>query len=127
MSRPFRLLLPGVFLVAALVLSSCVGTIYDRTYSYQKNYFKPPKEKQTASAETILGPGETKTDPNALLENGAPNGLPPAADVPGLAPPPGLPDPNAAPPGAPGAPAAPAIPGIPPATPPPGAAPPPNL
>jgi hypothetical protein len=134
MSRPFRIVLPGIYLIAGLALSSCVGTIYDRTYSYHKNYFKPPKEKSTVSADAILGPVDKKMDPNALLDSAPPGGQPPAPDVPGLPPPGGLPDPNAAPPGmaAPGAPAAPGIPGVPaapgtpPATPPPGTAPPPK-
>jgi hypothetical protein len=110
MSRPFRHLLSGVSLIAALALSGCVGTIYDRTYSYQKNYFKPPKDKATVSAESILGP--TGHSDTATLDNPVPGGLPepgaPAAPAPGMA----APD---------------AIPGLPPATPPtpPGTPPPP--
>src|SRR5579862_4203692 len=129
MSRPNRILVSGVLMVAALALSSCVGTIYDRTYSYQKNYYKPAKDKKEASAESIMGALDKKQpDANSLLDAGpgagAPAGLPPAdAGVPGL-PPAGAPDAGA--PGAPGAaPAAGAIPGIPPATPPAPGTPPP--
>ena len=133
MSRPHRILVPGVFVVAALAFSSCVGTIYDRTYSNKKNYYKPAKER-LASADAIMGAIDKKQpDANTLLDStagpggAAPTGLPPAdGGVPGL-PPPGAPD-AGAPAGAPGgapAPAAGAIPGLPPATPPAAGTPPP--
>jgi len=111
MSRPLHFLLSAVFLAGALGLSGCVGTMYDETYTYHKNHFKPPQEipKGEASAEAILGsldkkPGGAGADASALL---------PAGDVPGL-PPAGVPDAGGIP--APGAPAAPAAP---PAAPPP--------
>ena len=112
MSRPFRHLLPVLFLACALGLSGCVGTIYDQTYSYRRNHFKPPEERTEASADSILGaldkkPGAGAPDAGAAL--GAP-------DVPGL-PPAG----GAAAPAAPDAGAG-AIPGLP--APPPPAAPP---
>jgi len=110
MSRPFSPLFSVVFLASALGFSGCVGTIYDRTYSYKRNYFKPPEEKKEVSAESILGALDKKDTGAADAAAAAP---PP--DVPGL-PPAGLP--------APAAPdAAPAIPGLPapgaPAAPPP--------
>jgi hypothetical protein len=77
--------------------------MYDNTYSYRRNHFKPPEDKKEASAESILGALEKKT-PGAGADAG---GLPPAGEVPGL-PPAGLPDAGAggipapaAPPGAP--------------------------
>jgi hypothetical protein len=117
-------------MIAALTFSSCTGTIYDRMYSYQRNYYKPPKEKNTASAESLMGAMDKKQpDASALLDAAAPAAnpaaLPPAdAGVPGLPPAGG---PEAAAPGAPPAAGAPAIPGLPPATPPaPGTPPPPK-
>jgi len=115
MSRPFRFLLPVVFVASAVGLTGCVGTIYDKTYSYHKNHFVPPKEDAVAhgkepSAEALLG----EVDKNKpATDAGAPGGLPPA-DIPGLppaAPAPGAPD--AAAPAAP-APAAPPAPATPP-------------
>jgi hypothetical protein len=113
MSRPVRFVLPGLALAAALAFSSCVGTIYDRTYSYQRNYFKPPKEKHEAAEDTaVLGALSTPSPAGDAAVGAA--GLPAPADVPGLAAPPGLPDAGAA--GAPPAtpPAAPAAPPAPP-------------
>jgi hypothetical protein len=117
-------------MVAALAFTSCVGTIYDRTYSYQKNYYKAGRDKKEVSAEAIMGAIDKKPDA-ALLDNaapgaGAPGTLPPAdASVPGL-PPPGAPADAGAPGAAPAAPGG-AIPGLPPATPPaPGTPPPPK-
>lgn len=105
MSRPLRILLSGVLLASGLAFSSCVGTLYDRTYTYKRNYFKPPKEGPTVSAESILGPEKR----NEILDSGAPGGLPaPGGDLP---PPGAAPAPDA---GIPGVPAAP-----PPAPPPP--------
>jgi hypothetical protein len=130
MSRPLRFVLPVLFLAVALAFSSCVGTIYDHTYSYRRNYFKPPEEKKDLAAESILRGLDKKSDTQLLPGDNPPaaGGLPaPAADIPGLPPavppPTGLPDPGAAP-AAPGAPAIPGIPGA-PATPPPPAVPPP--
>ena len=98
MSRPLHFLLSAVFLAGALGFSGCVGTLYDETYSYHKNHFKPPQENQKeASAEAILGSLEKKPAGSGADSGG----LPPAGDIPGL-PPAGLPDP--------GAPAAPALP-----------------
>ena len=109
MSRPFHFLFPAVFLASALAVTGCVGTIYDKTYSYQKNHFKPPEDKKEVSAETILGALDKK--PDAAADAAALD----VPNVPGL-PPAGLPAP------APDA-AAPAIPGLPapgaPAAPPP--------
>ena len=94
MSRPFRLLLPVVLPSLALAFSSCVGTIYDRTYSYQRNYFKPPQESKDTLAESIIKGMEKKpSDADALL--GAAPGAPGAPDAAGLPPPAGLPDPAA--------------------------------
>lgn len=92
MSRPLRLLFPAVLVASTLGFTGCVGTIYDQTYSYHKNHFKPPEEKRTAdaSAESILG----ALDKKAPATDAA--GLPPAGDIPGL-PAPGVPDPGAAP------------------------------
>jgi hypothetical protein len=111
MSRPFRFVLPAVFLAGAFGISGCVGTLYDETYSYNKNHFKPPKEEhgKEASAEAILGALEPKT-PATGADTGASAGLPPAGDIPGL--------PAPAAPAAPDAAAAPAPP-APPAVPPP--------
>jgi hypothetical protein len=112
MSRPFRLVLPTVFLAAACGLSGCVGTIYDPMYSNRKNHFKAPEEKGGASAESILGALDKTKTPGAGAEAAIPGGPPPAGEVPGLPPAGGLPEAGAAP--APAAPAAPA-----PAAPPP--------
>ena len=109
MSRPFRFVLPAVFLAGALGLSGCVGTLYDSTYTNRKNYFKPPEDKTEVSAQAILGALDKKAPAGA--DATMPGGLPPAGDVPGL-PPAGLPDAGAIP--APGAPAAPAAPATPP-------------
>ena len=90
MSRPIRFIFPAVFLASALSFAGCVGTIYDKTYSYNKTYFKPDLEekKNEASAETILGALDTKpTGPGN-------DAAPPPADVPGL-PAAGLPAPDA--------------------------------
>jgi hypothetical protein len=137
MSRPLRFVLPVLFLAVALAFSSCVGTIYDHTYSNRRNYFKPPTDKKEVSAGAILSELDKKdtatTAPGADAGLAPAPGLPPAgADIPGLPPatppPAGLPDPAA--PAAPGA--APAIPGLPPAapgapaTPPPAVPPPPK-
>jgi hypothetical protein len=90
MSRPFCLVLPVVFLAGALGFTGCVGTIYDNTYSYNKNHFKPPEDKTDVSAQSILGALEKKgAAPTA--DAGLPGGPPPAGEVPGL-PPAGLPD-----------------------------------
>ncbi|MEP6670656.1 MAG: hypothetical protein ABJF10_15975 [Chthoniobacter sp.] len=91
MSRPLHFLLSAVFLAGALGFSGCVGTMYDETYSYHKNHFKPPQEipKGEASAEAILGSLDKKPAPGADA-----GGLPAAGDIPGL-PPAGLPDPAA--------------------------------
>ena len=105
MSRPFRFLPPAVFLASALSFAGCVGTLYDQTYSYHKNHFKPPGEdkKEEVSAETILGALDKKADGAGAA--GADAVAPPPADIPGL-PPAGLPAPDAAVP----PPAAPAVP-----------------
>jgi hypothetical protein len=98
MSRPIHFLLPAVFLASALVFTGCVGTIYDRTYSYKKNHFRPPEEKKEVSAETILGALDKKPDagadaaalPDVPVPGLPPAGLPPAAPdaaIPGLPPP----------------------------------------
>jgi len=103
MSRPFRFLFPAVIIASALSFAGCVGTIYDRTYSYKKTYFKSDVEdKKEASAETILG--ALNTTPGSTGAEGAA----PATDVPGL-PAAGLPAPDAG--------AAPAVPGLPPVPP----------
>jgi hypothetical protein len=104
MSRPFRLLLPLASAVLALGFSACVGTVYDRMYSYEKTHYKAPQQAKEASAADILGAVDSSapTTPPA----GAPEGLPPAdpagalpppaGDIPGL--PPAMPaDPTAAP------------------------------
>ena len=107
MSRPLHFALPVLFLATALAFSSCVGTIYDHTYSYRRNYFKPPEEKKDLAAESILRGLDKKSDTQLLPGDtppAAPGGLPaPAADIPGL-PPAGAPpagpdagDPGAAP------------------------------
>jgi len=108
MSRPLQFLLSAVFLAGALGFSGCVGTLYDETYTYHKNHFKPPQEipKGEASAEAILGSLDKKPG-GAGADSGA---LPPPGDVPGL-PPAGLPDAGGIP--------APAAPAAPPAAPPP--------
>lgn len=105
MSRPLRFLFPAVLVASTLGLSGCVGTMYDQTYSYRKNHFRPPEEKHEheASAESILGALEKK-NPSASPDA---TGLPPAGDIPGL-PPAAAPDAGAAP--APAAPPAPAVP-----------------
>ncbi len=90
MSRPFRFLFPAIFIASALSFAGCVGTIYDKTYSYKKTYFRSDiEDKKEASTETILGALDTK--PAGADEATT---LPPA-DVPGL-PPAGLPAPDAA-------------------------------
>jgi hypothetical protein len=109
MSRPFRLVLPVVFLTGALGFTGCVGTIYDNTYSYNKNHFKPPEDKGDVSAQSILGALEKK-GPAPGADAGLPGGPPPGGEVPGL-PPAGLPDAGGIP--------APAAPAAPPAAPPP--------
>ncbi|EDY18960.1 hypothetical protein CfE428DRAFT_3618 [Chthoniobacter flavus Ellin428] len=119
MSRPFRFLLPAVFVASAVGLTGCVGTIYDNTYSYHKNHFVPPREDAVAhgkepSAEALLGDAE-KNKP--ATDAGSPAGLPPAGEIPGL--------PPAAAPGAPAAPDA-AAPAPAPAAPPAPATPPPK-
>jgi len=107
MSRPFRFLFSAVFIASALSFAGCVGTIYDKTYSYNKTYFKSDiEDKKEASAETILGALDTKP-----AATGGDAAVPPATDVPGLPAAGGLPAPDA------GA-------GMPPAVPPPAAAPP---
>jgi hypothetical protein len=102
MSRPIRPFFPVILLAGAVGLTGCVGTIYDRTYSYKRNYFKPDEDKKEASAESILGALDQKPDA------GAPDAavLPPP-DVPGL-PPAGLPAPDAGVPAPPPPAAAPA-------------------
>jgi hypothetical protein len=111
MSRPFRFLFPVVLPALALAFSSCVGTIYDKTYSYQRNYFKPPREAKDSLAESIIKGMEKKNDADSLLGPVTP---PVGGTLDGALPPPaGLPDPAAIPG------AAPAIPGLPPAAPPP--------
>jgi len=95
--------------VLSLGLTACVGTIYDRMYSYNNTHFKPLAEKKEASAADVLKQLEqNKKTP--------PDGLPPADGVPGLQPP-GTGMPDAAPPG--GMPAIPGLPGAAPSAPPP--------
>jgi len=104
MSRPFRFLLPGLCATLSLGFTACVGTVYDRMYSYNNTHFRPPPEKKEASAADVLNSlEEKKKAPGA----DTPPAMPDA--VPGL---PGAPDP-AAPGGMP------AIPGLPPSAPPP--------
>ena len=99
MSRPSRFFLPAFLGAATLCFSACVGTIYDRTYTNKKTYFKPPPEKKEVSAEAILSQVDSKpgaapaTDPAGLppadAGAGAVPGLPPpaaAGDIPGLPP-----------------------------------------
>jgi hypothetical protein len=109
MSRPLRFLLPAVLAASTLGLTGCVGTLYDQTYSYHKNHFKPPEEKheKEASAESILGAIDKKNPPGGADAAA----LPPAGDIPGL-PAAGMPDAGgaAAPAPAPAAPPAPATP-----------------
>ena len=88
MSRTFRPLLPAVFLALPVCFSACVGTRYDRTYSYKKNYFKKPADKKEVSAEAILGAVDSKTPP--ANPDAGPGGLQPGGDIPGL-PPAGMP------------------------------------
>jgi len=110
MSRPFHPLLSTLFLASALGLAGCFGTIYRSTYSYKKNYFKPPEEdKKEASAETILGALDKKSE--GATPDAAP-GAPPAGDAAGM--PAGLPAPDAGVPAMPPA-AAPAPAAAPPA------------
>ncbi|MEI9896839.1 MAG: hypothetical protein WDN28_24040 [Chthoniobacter sp.] len=75
MSRPFHFVLPAVFLAGALGFSGCVGTLYDETYSYHKNHFKPPQEnmKGEASAEAILGSLDKKSEGSATDATGGPS------------------------------------------------------
>lgn len=89
MSRPFRPLLPAVLVALSVSFSACVGTIYDRTYSNRKNYFKKPVEKKEVSAEAILGAVDANTPP-ANPDAAAAGALQPGADIPGL-PPAGMP------------------------------------
>ncbi len=98
MSRPSRFFLPAFLGAATLCFSACVGTIYDRTYSNKKNYYKPPPEKKEASAEAILSQVDSKPAAGAPADA---SGLPPAdagaggaaltppaaaGDIPGLPP-----------------------------------------
>lgn len=104
MSRPIRLLFPIACAVLSLGLNACVGTIYDRTYSNKKTYFKPPAERKEASAEDILKNVEGVKPPADGMPVDAGLAMPPApGDIPGL--PPAMPDPAAPP-----APPAPAVP-----------------
>ncbi len=105
MSRPSRLLLPAACAFLSLGFPACVGTIYDRTYSNKKSYFKAPAEQKEASAEDILG-AVAPTMPTTASPDGLPpadmpaEALPPPGDIPGL--PPAMPaDPAAAPMGLP--------------------------
>jgi hypothetical protein len=106
MSRPIRLLFPAACAALTFGFSACVGTIYDRTYSNKKSYFKAPAEKKEESAASILGAmDKNKTpSPEGLTPEAAPPGLapapggeipglPPAPAEPGMAPPPALPPP----------------------------------
>lgn len=113
MSRPFCLILPALLLAVSLCFTACVGTLYDRTYSNKKNYFKAPVAKREASAETILQAVDANTKPSGAPDANAPGGLQPGGDIPGL-PAAGMP----AVPGLDAPPAAPA-PAVPPAAPPP--------
>ena len=107
MSRPFRFLLPGLCATLSLGFTACVGTVYDRMYSYNNTHFRPPPEKKEASAADVLNSLDAKKKaPGA----DTPPAMPDA--VPGL--PGGLPDPAAPAPGG-----VPAIPGLPPSAPPP--------
>ena len=105
MSRPFRFLLPGLCATLSLGFTACVGTVYDRMYSYNNTHFRPPPEKKEASAADVLNSLEEK---KRAPGSDTPPAMPDA--VPGL---PGAPDP-AAPAGG-----MPAIPGLPPSAPPP--------
>ena len=107
MSRPFRFVLPAVFLAGALGFSGCVGTIYDPMYSNRNLHYKVPEDKREVSAETILGALDKKAPANGA-DAAVPGGPPAAGEVPGLPPPAGLPDAGGIP--APAAPAAPAAP-----------------
>ena len=105
MSRPFRPLLPAALVALSVCCSACVGTLYDRTYSNRKNYFKKPAEKKEVSAEAILGAVD-RTTPAANPDAAAAGALQPGADIPGLPPAgmpavPGLDAPPAAPPAVP--------------------------
>ncbi len=82
MSRKFRPLLPAVFLAMPVCFSACVGTLYDRTYSNRKNYFKKPEDKKEVSAEAILGAADSR-NPSATPDAAA-GALQPGADIPGL-------------------------------------------
>ena len=99
MSRPLSHFLPVACATVSLGFTACVGTIYDRTYTNKKTYFKPPPEKKEVSAEAILSQVDSKpgaapaTDPAGLppadAGAGAVPGLPPpaaAGDIPGLPP-----------------------------------------
>jgi hypothetical protein len=88
MSRPFRTFLPALLAVLSFTFTACVGTIYDRTYSNKKSYFKAPVEnKKEASAESILSQVDAsapQSDAAPGLDGAAP-GLPaPGGDIPGL-------------------------------------------
>ncbi len=108
MSRPFRLVLPAVCAATSLGFTACVGTIYDKTYSYNNTHFKAPADKKEASAADVLKSLEGNKKGGA-----APDGLPAPDAIPGL--PGAVPDPAAPAPGG-----MPAIPGLPPpAAPPP--------
>ena len=89
MFRPFRLFASALLAVLSFHFTACVGTIYDRTYSNRKTYFKAPIEtKKEASAESILSQVDAANPQNSGAPPGldAPAGLPaPGADVPGLA------------------------------------------